>query len=318
MVYQVPLPEQLADFEYVRLYFHLEITDCFDLPEFALLQLRRELLPALKSLTAQAEDPAAIWLKNLLLPPLPEDPLVLRRMQKPAPALVLNPDLSQAGLIEPRQRIVLPVLLMGPAIPALRAFTKVLERLGQQGIYKGNGHYFVEAIETEDASGVRSMLWVHGDAEAEVSPPVSDLAWWLERQQSLAQNCRINVLTPMRLIHQGRPLFKADFSELFPFILRRVSALLAHYGQVELVHDARHFQALAQQIVTDENHLRWKDWRRLRNHQGGQNLGGLVGSLDLSGGALNDLSWVLHLGSLFNIGKGAAFGAGQYVLTVPE
>ena len=105
---------------------------------------------------------------------------------------------------------------------------------------------------------------------------------------------------------------------MFPFILRRVSALLAHYGQVELVHDARHFQALAQQIVTDENHLRWKDWRRLRNHQGGQNLGGLVGSLDLSGGALNDLSWVLHLGSLFNIGKGAAFGAGQYVLTVPE
>lgn len=316
MDYQAPFPEQLADFEYVRLYFYLEISDYLDLPEFALLQLRRELLLALKSLSVHGEDQDVIRIKKLLLPPLPEDPVVLRQTQKPAPALIFYPDISQMGLIEPKQRIVLPVLLIGPAIQQLRAFTKLLAELGQQGLFKGSGHYFIEAIETENASGVRSMLWSHGEGDVELFPPVTDLAWWLEQQKPLVQNCRMEVMTPLRLMHQGRPLFNADFSALFPFILRRVSALLSLYAQVELNQDANYFITLAQQITTVKNCLQWKDWRKLKNHRGGQHLGGLMGYLDLSGSTLTDLSWILQLGSLFNIGKGAAFGAGQYSLLV--
>jgi hypothetical protein len=314
MSYQAPFPQQLAQVEYVQFYFHLENRDYFDLPELALLQLRREMLLALKNLQAHGES----QLRQLLLPPLPDDPVLSRQLQKPAPAMVLSPDVSQFGLIEPKQRIILPVLFVGSATNRLRSFIRLLKQLGAQGLYKGTGHFIVEAIEAEDASGVRSMLWLQGESETELAPPISDLGWWLELQSPVVENCRINVTAPLRLMHHGKPLFKADFSELFPFVLRRVTAFLAHYAQVELEYDAKYFIALSRQITTLENRLQWKDWRTLNNEQGGQNLGGLLGTLDLEANRLADIAWILQLGSLFNFGKGAAFGAGQYHLTVAE
>ena len=50
MTYLAPLPSELQQVEYAQLYFHLQVKDTFDLPQLALLQLRRELLQALRTL----------------------------------------------------------------------------------------------------------------------------------------------------------------------------------------------------------------------------------------------------------------------------
>lgn len=315
MSYEVPFPQQLSRVEFVQLRFYLELNDYFDLPELAVLQLRRELLQAFKNLQYQKNASELDCLKRFFFPELPADPSLVKQFQKPAPALILSPDIKQFGLMEPKRQIILPFLVFGPAIPFIDTLVQLLKVLGKQGLYKGTGQYTIDAIESQDASGVRSMLWMNGESISPLTPPINDLAWWLERQKKFEDVLRIDVLSPLRMLHKGRPLFKADFLQIFPFILRRVTGFLGHYGQVDLTHEIPSYLNLLNQIKSLNNQLYWKDWRQLNRGQVKQNLGGLVGFLDIEGAGLTSLMWILHLGSLLNLGKGAAYGAGQYSLT---
>jgi hypothetical protein len=312
--YYAPFPTELQQVEYVKLYFHLENSNYFDLPVLGLLQLRRELLQALKSLTAQVECDCAAELTQMLQPDLPDDPVLLRQIQRPTPPLIISPDISQYGLIEPKQRIILPVLFVGSGINAIDPFISLLQHLGAQGLYHGSGQFVLEGVEAEDGSGVRSMLWSAGQQSSRLSPPICRLSWWLERQPSLGKSVQVEIITPLRLLHQGKPLFKAEFAHIFPFLLRRVTALLAGHAEVELNLDPVYLISISRQVELYENHLCWKDWRALKRNSGDQNLGGLIGRLCLEGEALTELLWVLQLGSLFNFGKGSTYGAGQYRL----
>lgn len=314
MGYYAPFPAELQQVEYVKLYFHLEVSDYFDLPVLGLLQLRRELLQAFKHLSAQGECDCAAELKQLLQPDLPDDPVLLRQIQQPAPPLVLSPDISQHGLIEPKQRIILPVLFVGSGINAIDPFIFLLQHLGTQGLYHGSGQFVLAGVEAEDGSGVRTMLWFADQQTRRLNPPVCRLSWWLERQHFPGKSVQIEITTPLRLMHQGKPLFKAEFANIFPFLLRRVTALLAGHADVEMSFDPGYLISISRQIELNENHLFWKDWRALKSERGAQNLGGLMGHFSIVNDALSELLWILQLGSLFNFGKGAAYGAGQYRL----
>ena len=314
MGYQVPFPAELEQVEYVKLFFHLEICDYFDLPALGLLQLRRELLQVLRVLQDQKKKDIVSQLRQLLQPTLSENSVLLRKTQKLSPAVVFSPDISQRGLIEPKQRIILPALFIGSGINAIDAFVRLLQQLGKQGLYHGTGQFILEGVETEDASGLRSMLWWHEEQAKVLLPPVNDLLWWLERQKPLTDSLLIEIISPLRLIHQGKPLFQAGFVNIFPFVLRRVTALLAGHAGVDLITDPARLISLARSVKSVENRLRWQDWRKLKKEQGNQNLGGLMGHLTVTGDELAELIWILQLGSLLNLGKGAAYGAGQYRL----
>ncbi|MDA3903036.1 MAG: CRISPR system precrRNA processing endoribonuclease RAMP protein Cas6 [Desulfuromusa sp.] len=314
MVYHAPFPADLQQVEYVKLYFHLEINHYFDLPVLGLLQLRRELLQALKTIPDQNKNGFVEQLKQLLQPDLPDDPVLLRQIQKPAPALVISPDITQYGLIEPKQRIVLPVLFIGSGINVIDPFVCLIQHLGTQGLCHGSGQFMLEGVETEDGSGVRSMLWFAGKQLGKLTPPVCDLSWWLERQAYSGDSIQFEIISPLRLLHQGKPLFKAEFATIFPFLLRRVTTLLAGHAGVELIYDPARLISLASRVESLGNKLYWKDWRALIQDQGAQKLGGLMGNLTIGGDNLAELMWILQLGSFFNFGKGAAYGAGQYRL----
>lgn len=314
MGYQTPFPAALEQVEYVSLYFHLEINSDFDLPVLGLLQLRRELLQALKTFPTQGGNNFTSQLKGLLQPDLPDNPVLLQQIQKPAPALILSPDISQYGLIEAKQRIVLPVLFIGSGINAVDAFVGLMQHLGTQGLYHGSGQFLLEGVEAEDGSGVRSMLWFAGKQTSPLTPPVSNLSWWLERQNIFADSIQFEISSPLRLLRQGKPLFKAEFVDIFPHLLRRVTALLAGYAGVGLIDAPARLISLAGRVQSLENKLLWKDWRTLNMEHRKQNLGGLMGHLRVAGDELGELIWILQLGSLFNFGKGAAYGAGQYCL----
>lgn len=314
MSYLPPLPPELQQVEYVKLYFHLQFRDFFDLPQLGLLQLRRELLQALRTLEDWGRPDDAERLKLLLQPPLPVDPLVRRWAQKPAPAFILSPDPDSYGLFRPQQKLVLPVLFIGQGLLGIDAFVSLLQQLGIQGLYHGVGQFCLEGVEAEDASGVRATLWTEGQDSAQLAPPINDLHWLLERQAECTDRMLLEVTSPLRLLQQNKPLFKADFVDLFPFILRRVSALLSCHAGVEVIKNPKQLHDQARQVEVFQNRLRWLDWRCLAGAERGQDLGGLLGHLQLGGDCLADILWVLQLGSLFNVGKGAAYGAGQYCL----
>ena len=314
MGYRAPFPAELSQVEYVKLYFHLDLRDPFNLPDLGLLQLRRELLSALKTLPMPQGDNFSRQLKQLLHPDLPDDPILLRQIQKPTPALVISPDPLQQGTLVPQQRIILPVLFIGSGINAIDPFVCLLQHVGESGLYHNSGQFVLEGVEAEDGSGLRSMLWFANKPLDQLTPPINNLSWWLERQPFLNDSVLLEMITPLRLLRQGRPLFKAGFTDIFPFLLRRVTALLAGYSGFERFADPVYLISLADRVKSLENRLYWKDWRALKMEQGGQNLGGLLGHLYLAGDELAELLWILQLGTLFNFGKGAPYGAGQYRL----
>jgi len=312
MNYLPPLPPELQQVEYVKLYFHLQVKDYFDLPQLGLLQLRREFMQALQTLEGWGGNAETSLIRGLLQPALSTDPLIRRQTQKPTPAFVLTPGKTLQGLLTPQQTIVLPVLFLGRSILAIDPFISLLQQLGQQGLYHGTGQFFLEGVESEDGSGVRMMHWSAGKKEP-FSPPVSELSWLLERQAEVTDRVVLQVTSPLRLLKGNKPLFKTGFTELFPFIMRRVSSMLACHAGVEVIKEPQMYLGLAAQVEVQSNRLQWQDWRQLEGERR-QDLGGLLGEMELSGSCLAELIWVLQLGSLFNLGKGAAYGAGQYRL----
>ncbi len=306
-----PLPQKLQRVEYARIYYHLQIIDCFDLPELALLQLRRELWQALAGLEASGAAEEAAALEKLLRPAPPVDPLLKKLVQKPAPPFVLHPDSRLSGMIEAGQQIVLPVLFLGRGVDTIEAFTTLLEQLGILGLFKGSGRFRLARIEAEDPSGQCILLWGASEIRRDLSPPTCDLLWWLQRQPLVTDRVTIELFSPLRLLRQKKPLFNTDFRQLFPFLLRRVSAMLAAHTGLSFISDPVGLLGLAEQVEVTENRLRWQDWRRLQGDTNSQDLGGLSGSIALQGPALAELAWVLQVGSLLNLGKGATYGAGQ-------
>ncbi len=312
MSYLPPLPVELQQVEYVKMYFHLQLKEYFDLPQWGLLQLRRELQQALRLLTDWGESTEAERLQQLLQPPLPDDPLLRRLAKKPAPAFVLSPAADLYGLFEPQQIIVLPVLFFGFGCRQIEPFISLLQQLGRQGLYNGAGKFQLEAVESEDAAGVRMLHWSQG-RQAPFDAPIGDLYWLLEQQLWEGETLTLDVITPLRLLQKKKPLFKVTFEDLISYLLRRVFSLLACHAGVEICEDQQFCLQHAQKVEVLSNRLQWRDWRRLEGEDG-QNLGGVLGQLQLAGAGLGELFWLLQLGSLFNVGKGAAYGAGQYRL----
>jgi hypothetical protein len=120
--------------------------------------------------------------------------------------------------------------------------------------------------------------------------------------------------TPARLLSVNRPLFRPTFQRLLPFILRRVTSLLYTCGDFELV-DAEQLLKGAAPVQERENTLAWKDWRTLDGEEEKVEIGGIKGSVVLSGEGLLDILWLLNIGSLCNVGKGASYGAGHFLLS---
>ncbi len=314
MAYSGSFPPWLEQIDFARVLFSLEFMEDCRLPPLALLQLRRELLLTLKGMARAGED--VTELKALLLPELSPDPVVRRLVQKPAPALVISPDHSPRTSFAQREALVLDVLFLGQGIAALADFARLLAAVGNRGLFKGQGRFRLRALASINVNGEKTPL----DGDGPLTPVVTPVSWWLEQQPPLSAPLRLEIVSPMRLVSRGKPLFKAGFGEVFPFIHRRVSQMLLSHGLVEMplhhrsLFDQQQLDAAAARVEVRQNGLRWQDWRTLDQEYRQRSIGGLTGHLCLTGAALDELLWLLQLGSLLHIGKSAGFGCGCYRL----
>lgn len=296
-----PWHNRLQQVDWVCLTYRLRLTEALVLPEWALLRLRRELAAVARTFPHQGYS-------LLLRPPLPDDPQLLRQVQQPSPGFILNIDQSAARTFFESERIILTVCFVGLAITQVSLFSQFLADLGQIGLYCHRGRYVLEQIDSATAPGHFIPIWQSGPLN--LTPRIFALSEMID--DSPPPVVHFEFCTPARLLKQGKPLFRATFAEIFPFILRRVTSLLAVWGQVEQLFDPDELQRVACRLSCCNNHLAWHDWRPLGPHE---EAGGLHGSLHLHGEGLDSLWPVLRLGELFGVGKSAAFGAGRYILS---
>ncbi len=293
MPLSIPPPRWLDRLDCAQMTFVLTLVEKVDLPALALLQLRREFSSLLMTLEEQSGIQVARLVNDLLFPPPALDPVVQRQVQKPPAAVIFSPDAVTPGGFAGGHQFKLPTLFVGDGVVAIEAFILLLELLGQRGIYKGQGRFDVA-----------------GDC---FPPTIVPLSWLLNRQPASFDQVKLEIVTPMRLLNKGKPLFRFDFNNFFHALQRRLNHLAIAHGDAVTDNDNDRYEQSAT-IVCDDESLHWQDWRQLEQGRKRQGIGGLTGSLTLSGDALAEVWWLLELGSLLHVGKGASYGFGRFRL----
>lgn len=231
---------------------------------------------------------------------LTPDPSALRRFQKPplpfAFKIPLLPEVPiQGGEVE------LSLVIAGEVVSQLDLFIKAITLLFQPpGIFK---NWRIVSIEAACGDGSRIAIPAGGIAAEFSSLPLLSLDELFTQGGADCARISIEFQTPLRLLHKGAPLRDVRFSHLAGALFRRVSSLAYYYGKEELPQDFKWLAQLSREIICTRSDLHWVN-------RGGS-LQGVEGVADFSGD-LADFMPFLHLGSVLNIGKGAAYGMGSY------
>lgn len=122
-----------------------------------------------------------------------------------------------------------------------------------------------------------------------------------------AENIRLILESPLRLLSAGSVLYTMDFSVFLRSQLRRCSSLFAYYGDGELDIDYAGLSSVANHVkcLNDGIHYLQPSWSQRSNHAG---LQGISEFGEVAPGMLP----LLAFGSYLNAGKGASFGLGVY------
>ncbi len=295
----------LAAAEFAHLRLECRMSEGIDIDMATLLRLRRRMRNAARQVL---QDRPGVF-RALFEPPLPADPLALKRYQKGAPAFVLTPATTRSDYYAKGDMLQLEVMLFGDVSAKVMPLIEVFSTLGAAGLRLDSGRFELERVMSSDAAGIFSEIWNGTSTQNCQDISLLDLGWWLGGQTQVCSQFELTFNTPARLLTGGKPMFAPDFKQLYPFVLRRVTSMLYTHCGVEL--DPFLFEV--PDLTCTANKLYWYDWRELRTTAGASNpLGGVRGSLHMRGNATGAILPLLQLGSIMNLGKNAAFGAGSY------
>jgi hypothetical protein len=305
------LTSHLAGAEFARLRFECCMQEEVDLDLFTVLRLRRRL----RSVAQEVLRIHPKLFRRIFEPPLSTDPVALRRYQKGAPAFVIAPETVEPGHYSAGDICSFEIYLFGDVAVLASGLIEAFAALGKAGLRLDAGKYKLEQVCAADAGGHFIPVWQAMQGGDWHNIPQLDLGWWLGVQPQVCSRVKFEFSTPARLLTRRRPMFHPDFARLFPFVLRRVTSMLYIHCDTEL--DPRHLETdfEVKELNEAENTLHWHDWRHLHREHGEKvPVGGVYGSLILEGDIAPPLLSLLQLGSLFNLGKNATYGAGSYVL----
>ena len=224
---------------------------------------------------------------------------------------VLEPPPAGQRVIPPGDPLSLGMTLIGPAAELLPYLIHALQRAGERGLGRENARFRLLGVEQEIQTGSEQWQSVY-DSQAGVlegfrsQPPALGPA---PSALSLA------LITPLRLKQQGHYLGvqQLDARALLGTLARRVALLMEHYQPEAEAPDWGPLQPAIDQVQLERADLRWVDWRRYSSRQRTQmQLGGLLGSLQLSGPGLPALWPLIALGQWLHLGKNTSFGLGRY------
>lgn len=232
---------------------------------------------------------------------LSHDPAALKRFQKPSVPFVFDFPILPSSPVRGK-RVDIGLTLVGNAthfIPFYLAALRLLLRrggipaaiVGVDSLDYGGARYRIAEGEESVNPGRVVYLSFQGMTEAALLPP---------DELSLA------IVTPLRILQEGRPLRDLSFSSFIRPIMRRVSSLAYYYGGVELPFDFKWLARKSESVAGDTDALQWVNWGR-----GRQGLAGLLGRVTFKGGVADFLPFLLT-GEYLHVGKGASYGLGCY------
>lgn len=114
----------------------------------------------------------------------------------------------------------------------------------------------------------------------------------------------IRLLSPLKLVEDGRTVTRFDFARFARSIMRRVSSLAYYYGECELEWDFKEMSRLIDDVICAEQQFRFTTMP-VRKLSGITGYGSYLGDF-------SRLAPLLMLGTHVHAGKGASYGMGAY------
>ncbi|MRR08036.1 MAG: CRISPR system precrRNA processing endoribonuclease RAMP protein Cas6 [Deltaproteobacteria bacterium] len=244
---------------------------------------------------------------------LSSDPVAVKRHQKPPlpfafsfPVLRTPPN---AGLT-----FEVRLALVGTATRFVTEFVAAIKILFAKHAERDELAAVVERVESLGYHDEPSLLYSEGQP-AEIEDSLTLLTAEGLCDSRLLNNgtrIRLHLVTPLKIMREGKALRHFSFSIFMRTLMRRVSSLAAHYCDDSLSADFRWLASLCETVVVSNSSIRWVEWGG--GKQGGK-LAGLTGEVTVVVVPEEFIPFLL-LGELLNVGKGAAFGLGRYSLAV--
>ena len=292
------------DVPFLHLLFTLELTRPAATP-YDLFELKQRFPAAFRVATGctqrggQCRAGADCPCRSTFDQALSTDPSALRRYQKPPlPFAFRIPLLS--GL--DTEEYELSLVIVGDATRHLELYLKSIRQLCGRNSTFGVQLNEVAAVA---ADGSRQLLGAGSGRLDLASIPLRTFAEAGRAPVNDDGTVTLQLLAPLRLLKNGRPQRCPSFPLLAGALFRRVSALAYYYGGVELEDDFKWLAIKSRDISSSDSHTEWVNW--------GGTLQGAVGELSCSG-ELEEFMPFLRLGELLNVGKGASYGMGSYLL----
>ena len=235
---------------------------------------------------------------------LTTDPAALKRYQKPSLPFIFQipvlPCLPNRG-----SSVELGLVLTGRAVNLLNEFVAAVQvMLGDHRLRKKTALSLVK-VESSDYGGVRTQLREEGGRWSSGNLATLSLDGVLGSSVISSNSVTISIVSPLRLMAEGKPLPELSFSPFIRSLMRRVSSMAYYSGGNEAEFDYKWLSDQSRLVSSSLNALQWEAW--------GGKWSGFTGRATFTGD-LTEYHPFLLAGEFLHLGKGATFGLGRYIL----
>ncbi|EIC21523.1 Uncharacterized conserved protein (DUF2276) [Thiorhodovibrio frisius] len=307
-----------------RLRFHCQSLDALRLPYFSGSAWRGLLGHSLRRSVCVTRAPhcdgcllrgQCVYSRFFETPPLSPE-MSLRYNALPHP-FVLEPPPAGARDHAPGDPLSLGITLIGPRQDIPAYLIHAMQRAGERGLGRTDGRFQLLEVTQERTPGSGDWQCIFNAANGqliplETSPPPAPPP----RPEPL----EFELLTPLRIKRGGQYVsqHQLDSRALLGSLIARIALLQELYpdpseGTKLSLPDMDHLKQAVDQVRIEHHELEWVDWTRWSSRQATHmQLGGLLGSLRLTGQGLDQLWPLIVLGQWVHLGKQSSFGLGCY------
>jgi CRISPR-associated endoribonuclease Cas6 len=237
---------------------------------------------------------------------LTPDPAALKRHQKPPLPFVFSfPMLNvYSGA---RKEIECGLVVIGQAIPHLGMLLDGFAELLSGGLSPVPAE--VIQIACLDYQGsIQHVSGDHGFARSGNLVPenllIASTEGLLESRTWDSSDLHIRLLSPLRLLKNGHPVGRFEFSHFARSVMRRVSSLAYYYGESGFGCDFKELSRQVDDVICTDDHFCYTNDKNSK-------LTGISGYGSFLGN-FSRLMPFLVIGSYVHTGKGSSFGMGAY------
>ena len=236
--------------------------------------------------------------------PLSADPAALKRYQKPSLPFVFDipvllPNFNRGCTVE------LGLTIVGSAVNYLPEYVAATGAMLRNPGFRKRLDASILKVETVGYRGIRNIVMEPGGGVETGLLEILSLRGLQEAVVLPSDTVTLTIMTPMRIMGEGKPIREFSFSAFVRAMFRRLSSLAYYYGGDDAELDYKWLAEQSRLVECVAADFRWVEWSNKWS--------GLSGT-GTFGGDLSEYHPFLLAGECLHVGKGSSFGLGRFLI----